>query len=57
MRINSIEINSPWKNLEGLEIDFDEGRDTTVLLGRNGAAKSNLLEGIITIFRNLDLVS
>lgn len=27
----------------------------TVLLGRNGAAKSNLLEAIITIFRDIDL--
>lgn len=55
MRIDWLEIRSPWKNLGGLTVDFDQNRDVTVLIGRNGAAKSNLLEAIITIFRNLDL--
>jgi predicted ATPase len=55
MRIDWLEIQSPWKNLGGLKIDFSEERDITVLIGRNGSAKSNLLEAIITIFRNIDL--
>ena len=55
MRIDWLEIRSPWKNLGGLTVDFDQNRDVTVLIGRNGAAKSNLLEAIIMIFRNLDL--
>ena len=55
MRIDSLEIKSPWKNLEGLKVDFDESCDVAVIIGRNGSAKSNLLESIITIFRNIDL--
>lgn len=55
MRIDTLDIRSPWKNLEGLKVDFDENCDVAVLIGRNGAAKSNLLEAIITIFRNIDL--
>lgn len=55
MRIDSIEIKSPWKNLDGLKVDFDEHSDIAVVIGRNGAAKSNLLESIIAIFRNIDL--
>ncbi len=55
MRIDRLEIRSSWKNLEDLVVDFDQNRDVTVLIGRNGAAKSNLLEAIIMIFCNLDL--
>lgn len=55
MRIDSLKIKSPWKNLDGLKVDFDESCDVAVIIGRNGSAKSNLLESIITIFRNIDL--
>lgn len=55
MRIDTLEIKSPWKNLESLKVDFDESCDVAVIIGRNGSAKSNLLESIITIFRNIDL--
>jgi predicted ATPase len=55
MRIISLEIKSPWKNLEGLSIEFDKSKDVTVIIGRNGSAKSNLLEAIIHIFRNISL--
>lgn len=55
MRIDSLEIRSSWKNLSGFKIDFDERRDIAVIIGKNGAAKSNLLEALITIFRDLDL--
>lgn len=55
MRIDKLSILSPWKNLNGLSVDFDERRDVVVIIGRNGSAKSNLLEAIITIFRNIDL--
>lgn len=55
MRIDYLEIRSPWKNLESLKVDFDESCDIAVIIGRNGSAKSNLLEAIITIFRNIDL--
>lgn len=56
MRIDTLKIKSPWKNLDGLKVDFDESCDVAVIIGRNGSAKSNLLEAIIMIFRNIDLV-
>jgi predicted ATPase len=55
MRINSLNIKSNWKNLENFQIDFNENRDISVIIGKNGAAKSNLLEAIILIFTALDL--
>lgn len=55
MRIDFLEVKSVWKNLRGFRIDFDETRDVAVLIGKNGSAKSNLLEAIILIFRNVDL--
>ncbi len=55
MRIDRLHIKSPWKNLCDFKVDLDERRDVAVVIGRNGSAKSNLLEAIITIFRNLDL--
>lgn len=45
-----------YKNLEKVEIDFSkQDKNTTVLIGENGAGKSNLLEAIILIFENLYL--
>lgn len=43
-----------YRNLKNFEIDFDESQPTTVLLGRNGTGKSNLIEAIVEIFRDLD---
>jgi predicted ATPase len=44
-----------YRNLRSFEIDFDELQPTTVLIGRNGLGKSNLLEAIVEIFRELEL--
>lgn len=44
-----------FKNLEGVTINFDKTNMTTVLIGKNATAKSNLLEALVLIFRNLDL--
>lgn len=55
MRIDRLTIKSPWKNLEGFHIDFDESRDVAVIIGKNGSSKSNLLEALIRIFRDIDL--
>ena len=54
MRIDSLWIGS-WKNLRNFSVDFDETTLTTVVVGRNGTGKSNLLEAIVIIFRDLDL--
>jgi predicted ATPase len=54
MRLNRLRIPN-YRNLRSFEIDFDETQSTTVLLGRNGTGKSNLIEAIVEIFRDLEL--
>jgi predicted ATPase len=54
MRLDEVTIGN-FKNLRDLHIDFDEGSPYTVLVGENGAGKSNLIEALALIFRNLDL--
>lgn len=54
MRLDWLRIPD-YKNLRNFEIDFDENQPTTVLLGRNGSGKSNLLEAVVEIFRDLEL--
>jgi len=53
MRIDTLWIEK-FKNLRNLEISFEDYL-TTVLIGENGTGKSNLLEAIAIIFRDLDL--
>lgn len=54
MRLDSVTIGE-FKNLRDLQVDFDEKSPYTVLVGENGAGKSNLIEALSLIFRNLDL--
>ena len=54
MRLDRLSIPN-YRNLRSFEIDFDELQPTTVLLGRNGSGKSNLIEAIVEIFRGLEL--
>ena len=54
MRIDKLKIKN-IKNLKDFQIDIDESQLTAVFIGRNGAGKSNLLEAIVIIFRDLDL--
>lgn len=54
MRLDRLSIRN-YRNLQSFEIDFDESQPTTVLLGRNGSGKSNLIEAIVEIFRELEL--
>ena len=54
MRLDKLWIRN-FKNLKNTKIDFDENELTTVLLGKNASAKSNLIEALVLIFRNLDL--
>jgi predicted ATPase len=53
MRLDRLSIPN-YRNLRSFEIDFDEKQSTTVLLGRNGSGKSNLIEAIVEIFRDLE---
>lgn len=54
MRLDRLIIPN-YRNLRSFIIDFDEKQPTTVLLGRNGTGKSNLIEAIVEIFRELEL--
>jgi predicted ATPase len=54
MRIDKIRIEN-FKNLNDFVIDFNELSFNTVIIGVNGAGKSNLLEALTIIFRNLNL--
>lgn len=56
MKIKNLWIES-FKNLKHFRIDFDPSCMTTVLLGENGTGKSNLLESLVIIFRDLDLAA
>ncbi|UVM72071.1 AAA family ATPase [Pseudomonas alvandae] len=55
MKVDKLHIRSRFKNLEDVLIEFDEDHLMTVIVGRNGAGKSNILEALVSIFRNLDL--
>jgi predicted ATPase len=56
MKLDYIQIES-FKNLRDFEFNFDQTKAdlVTVLLGRNGSGKSNLLEALVIIFRDLYL--
>ncbi|MEQ8375303.1 MAG: AAA family ATPase [Roseibium aggregatum] len=60
MRLDKFKIgsakNSPthsYKNLKDVEVDFDEEHWVTVVIGWNGTGKSNVLEALSIIFREL----
>ncbi|EAP83970.1 AAA family ATPase [Sulfitobacter sp. EE-36] len=60
MRLDKIKIgsakNSPthqFKNLKDVTIDFDQNHWVTVVIGWNGTGKSNVLEALAVIFRDL----
>jgi predicted ATPase len=54
MRIDRLTLQE-YKNLAEFTVDFDETSARQVVVGRNGVGKSNLLEAITRIFRDLDL--
>lgn len=54
MRIDKVYIEK-FKNLTNFQVDLDESKMSTVFLGQNAAGKSNLLEALVIIFRDLDL--
>ncbi|MHC4123236.1 MAG: AAA family ATPase [Planctomycetota bacterium] len=54
MRVDRLWLRD-FKNLKDFEVDFDETSTRQVVIGRNGVGKSNLLEALTCIFRDLDL--
>ena len=60
MRLDKLIIGSPkdspthhFKNLKNIAIDFDQEHWITVVIGWNGTGKSNVLEALAIIFRDL----
>lgn len=60
MRLERLRIGGPgdgpsqrYKNLKNVVVDFDEDQWITVGIGWNGTGKSNLLEALALIFREL----
>lgn len=60
MRLDKLTIgsakNSPthcFKNLKNVTVDFDQNHWITVVIGWNGTGKSNVLEALAIIFRDL----
>lgn len=60
MRLDRITIGSAkespahqFKNLKNISIDFDQKHWITVVIGWNGTGKSNVIEALATIFRDL----
>lgn len=60
MRLDRLTIGSEqdspthqFKNLKNVTIDFDENQWITVIIGWNGTGKSNVLEALAIIFRDL----
>ena len=54
MRLDYVRIEG-FKNLHDIAVDFDPDQPTTVIIGLNGTGKSNLIEAITRIFRDIDL--
>lgn len=54
LRLTELTVGS-FKNLRDFHINFDEDSPYTVVVGENGAGKSNLMEALTLIFRHLDL--
>jgi predicted ATPase len=54
MRLDELCVHD-FKNLKDVTINFDKKALATALIGRNATAKSNLIEALVWIFRNLDL--
>lgn len=50
MDLLKLKIESPFRNLEGLEVSFDERTNTYVFIGNNGSGKSSVLEALSSIF-------
>ncbi len=54
MRLKRLWVKD-FKNLQDVTVEFDPSHFITVLVGWNGTGKSNLIEALVIIFRDLDL--
>lgn len=53
MKLLEFMVNSSYRNLEGLKIKFGNNMSTYVIIGTNGAGKSNVLEALSSVFKTL----
>lgn len=53
MKLLEFRVNSSFRNLSGLNIKFDNMLSTYVVIGTNGAGKSNVLEALSSVFKTL----
>lgn len=55
MKVEKVYIKGRFKNLEDFQFEFGKSSMETVLLGLNATGKSNFMEALVIIFRDLDL--
>lgn len=53
MRVDRLAVRG-FKNLNDIDIDFDADKLETVVIGQNGTGKSNVIEALATVFRDLE---
>lgn len=53
MKLLEFKVSSSYRNLKGLKIKFDNNMSTYVVIGANGAGKSNVLEALSSVFKTL----
>ena len=46
MKLLSLKITSDFRNLKGVNLQFDPANDTYVIIGNNGTGKTNILEAL-----------
>ncbi|WP_019029648.1 AAA family ATPase [Colwellia piezophila] len=54
MRLIYLKIISEFKNLHGIELKLNAEENRTVIIGQNGTGKSNIIEALVHIFKQLD---
>lgn len=50
MKLLSLKITSEFRNLKGLDLQFNTVNDTYVIIGNNGTGKTNILEALSSVF-------
>ena len=50
MKLLSFHIQSEFRNLKGIKLQFDERNDTYVIIGNNGTGKTNIIEALSSVF-------